>query len=97
VARQCIDNASAPNLAPLSESTVKQFDLLHHVNARDTFVATKACLRYLLGSDHAAVLGLSPPLAVDCVLGAVPEPGWVIAASAPAPAIPDRTDAEGQQ
>ena len=55
------------NLAPLSELTVKQFDLLHHVNARGTFVATKACLRYLLGSDHAAVLGLSPPLAADPV------------------------------
>ena len=41
--------------------------------------------------------GEGPDLLSHCVLGAVPEPGRVIAASAPAPAIPDRTDAEGQQ
>jgi hypothetical protein len=41
--------------------------------------------------------GEGPDLLPHCVLGEVPEPGRVIAASAPAPAIPDRTDAEGQQ
>jgi citronellol/citronellal dehydrogenase len=61
----CINNASALNLAPMAAMSVKQFDLLQQINARGTFVVTKACLPYLLDSDHAHVLSLSPPLSVE--------------------------------
>jgi citronellol/citronellal dehydrogenase len=61
----CINNASALNLAPMSELTVRQFDLLQQVNARGTFVVSKECLPHLLASDHAHVLSLSPPLSAD--------------------------------
>jgi citronellol/citronellal dehydrogenase len=70
----CINNASALNLAPLAELSVKQFDLLQQINSRGTFVVTKTCLPYLLKSDHAHVLSLSPPLNV--------EPRWLAGNSA---------------
>ena len=44
---------------------VKRFDLMQQINARGTFVVTRACLPHLRESDHAHVLTLSPPLSVD--------------------------------
>jgi len=57
-----INNASAINLAPIGDVEVKRFDLMLQINARGTFVATKACLPHLRESDHAHVLTLSPPV-----------------------------------
>ena len=57
-----INNASAIQLAPLRDVELKRFDLMLQINARGTFVATKACLPYLRSSDHAHVLTLSPPV-----------------------------------
>jgi citronellol/citronellal dehydrogenase len=61
----CINNASALNLAPMRDLPVKRFDLLQQVNARGTFVVTRACLSHLRQSDHAHVLSLSPPFTDD--------------------------------
>ncbi len=61
----CVNNASALNLAPMAELSIKRFDLLQQINARGTFVVTKTCLPHLLESDHAHVLTLSPPLSAD--------------------------------
>jgi citronellol/citronellal dehydrogenase len=58
----------------MAELSIKQFDLLQQINARGTFVVTKTCLPYLLASDHAHVLSLSPPLNV--------EPRWLAGNSA---------------
>ena len=44
---------------------VKRFDLMQQINARGTFVVTRACLPHLRESDHAHVLTLSPPLSAD--------------------------------
>ncbi|MGI8460199.1 MAG: SDR family oxidoreductase [Solirubrobacterales bacterium] len=60
-----INNASAINLAPMAELEVKRFDLMQSINARGTFVLTKACLEHLRASEHAHVLTLSPPLSAD--------------------------------
>ena len=57
-----VNNASAIMLAPMRDVEVKRFDLMLQINARGTFVATKACLPYLRDSDHAHVLTLSPPV-----------------------------------
>jgi citronellol/citronellal dehydrogenase len=61
----CINNASALNLSPMRDLSVKRFDLLQQVNARGTFVVTQACLPHLRESSHAHVLTLSPPLSTD--------------------------------
>jgi citronellol/citronellal dehydrogenase len=60
-----VNNASAINLAPMADLEVKRFDLMQQINARGTFVVTKACLPHLRESAHAHVLTLSPPLSAD--------------------------------
>lgn len=57
-----VNNASAINLVPMRELSVKRYDLMLDVNAGGTFVTTKACLPHLRNSDHAHVLTHSPPL-----------------------------------
>jgi citronellol/citronellal dehydrogenase len=60
-----VNNASAINLSPMRDLEVKRFDLMQQINARGTFVVTRACLPHLRDSDHAHVLSLSPPLSAD--------------------------------
>jgi citronellol/citronellal dehydrogenase len=60
-----VNNASAINLSPMRDLEVKRFDLMQTINARGTFVVTRACLPHLRESDHAHVLTLSPPLSAD--------------------------------
>ena len=60
-----VNNASAISLAPMRDLEVKRYDLMQDINARGTFVVTKACLPHLRASDHAHVLTLSPPLSAD--------------------------------
>jgi citronellol/citronellal dehydrogenase len=69
-----INNASAINLSPMRDLEVKRYDLMQQINARGTFVVTKACLPHLRESDHAHVLTLSPPLSAD--------PKWLVGNSA---------------
>ncbi len=61
----CINNASALNLSPMRDLPVKRFDLMQQINARGTYVVTRACLPHLRNSDHAHVLSLSPPFTDD--------------------------------
>jgi citronellol/citronellal dehydrogenase len=60
-----VNNASAINLSPMRDLEVKRFDLMQQINARGTFVVTRACLPHLRESDHAHVLTLSPPLSTN--------------------------------
>jgi citronellol/citronellal dehydrogenase len=69
-----INNASAINLAPMRDLEVKRFDLMQQINARGTFVLTKACLPHLREAERPHVLTLSPPLTTD--------PRWLKAHSA---------------
>lgn len=58
----CINNASAISLTGTLATPMKRYDLMTGINSRGTYVVTRACLPYLLESDHAHVLTLSPPL-----------------------------------
>jgi citronellol/citronellal dehydrogenase len=69
-----VNNASAINLAPMRDLEVKRFDLMQTINARGTFVVTRACLPHLRDSEHPHVLTLSPPLSAD--------PRWLVSHSA---------------
>ena len=60
-----VNNASAINLSPMRDLAPKRFDLMQQINARGTFVLTRAALPHLRESDHAHVLTLSPPLSTD--------------------------------
>lgn len=57
-----INNASAINLTPTTETPMRRFDLMFGVNVRGTFAASQAAVPYLKESDNPHILTLSPPL-----------------------------------
>ncbi|MCD2174853.1 SDR family oxidoreductase [Rhizobium sp. C4] len=57
-----INNAGAISLTPLSETSVKRFDLMMQINARAVFVTARAALPHLKKSANPHILSLSPPL-----------------------------------
>jgi citronellol/citronellal dehydrogenase len=60
-----VNNASAIFLAGTSDTPMKRFDLMHSVNARATFMASRLCLPHLLNAENPHILTLSPPLNMD--------------------------------
>ncbi|MBR0706986.1 SDR family oxidoreductase [Bradyrhizobium liaoningense] len=58
----CVNNASAIHLTGTLQTDMKRFDLMHGVNSRGTFVATRACLPHLMKATNPHVLMISPPL-----------------------------------
>lgn len=58
----CVNNASAISLTPTPQTTMRRFDLMHSVNARGTFLTSKACLPWLVKSENPHILTMSPPL-----------------------------------
>jgi citronellol/citronellal dehydrogenase len=60
-----VNNASAIAPLPSSRLSPKQYDLMQSVNARGTFLLTRASLPALRRSANPHVLTLSPPLNLD--------------------------------
>src|SRR6185503_17619181 len=60
-----VNNASAIFLAGTLETPMKRFDLMHSVNARATFMASRLCLPHLLNAENPHILTISPPLNMD--------------------------------
>jgi citronellol/citronellal dehydrogenase len=58
----CVNNASAIALTGTEATEMKHFDLMHQVNARGTFLVSKACVPHLKHAANPHVLMLSPPL-----------------------------------
>lgn len=59
-----INNASAINLNDTLSTDMKRYDLMHAINTRGTFLASKLCIPHLLKSENPHILTLSPPLDV---------------------------------
>ncbi|KAM7343243.1 hydroxysteroid dehydrogenase like 2 [Cochliomyia hominivorax] len=57
-----VNNASAISLTGTLNTEMKRFDLMHQINTRGTFLVSKECLPYMLKSNHAHILNISPPL-----------------------------------
>jgi citronellol/citronellal dehydrogenase len=57
-----INNASAIQLTPTSQTEMKRFDLMQSVNVRGTFLVVKHCLPYLEKGSNPHILTLSPPV-----------------------------------
>lgn len=57
-----INNASAISLTSTENTTMKKFDLMHQINTRGTFIASKYAIEHLKKSSHAHILNMSPPL-----------------------------------
>lgn len=60
-----VNNASAIDLSPTSELTMKKYDLMQDINCRGSFLLAKTALPYLERSASAHVLTLSPPINLD--------------------------------
>ena len=61
----CVNNASAISLLGTLDLPMKRYDLMQDINARGTFLVSKACVPHLRASDNPHVLTLSPPLDVQ--------------------------------
>jgi len=61
----CVNNASAIYLKGTLDTPVKRFDLMAQVNARGTWLVSKACIPHLKRAINPHVLMLSPPLDMD--------------------------------
>lgn len=57
-----VNNASAIFLANTLDIPMKRYDLINSVNARGTFLCSKACIPHLKKSSNPHILTLSPPL-----------------------------------
>jgi len=57
-----VNNASAIQLTPVQQTDMRRFDLMHQINARGSFMVSKYAIPYLLKSEQAHILMLSPPL-----------------------------------
>lgn len=58
----CVNNASAIQLTGTLATDMKRYDLMHQVNARGTFLVSKACIPHLKKAANPHILALSPPL-----------------------------------
>ena len=58
----CVNNASAISLTGTLATDMKRYDLMNQVNARGTFLTSKACIPHLKRAANPHVLMLSPPL-----------------------------------
>ncbi len=58
----CVNNASAIQLTGTEATDMKRYDLMHQVNARGTFLTSKACIPHLKRAANPHVLMISPPL-----------------------------------
>lgn len=58
----CVNNASAIKIQSTPDVSMKQYDLMHQVNARGTFMTSKLCVTHLLRASNPHVLTLAPPL-----------------------------------
>ena len=58
----CVNNASAIQLTGTLATDMKRYDLMNQVNARGTYLTSKACIPHLMKSANPHVLMLSPPL-----------------------------------
>ena len=57
-----VNNASAISLTDSQATDMKRFDLMHQINARGTFMASKFAVPYLEKAANPHILMLSPPL-----------------------------------
>jgi citronellol/citronellal dehydrogenase len=58
----CVNNASAVSLTGTEATEMKRYDLMQQVNARGSFLVSKACIPHLKKAANPHVVMLSPPL-----------------------------------
>jgi len=61
----CINNASAVSLSKVGDTEARRYDLMQQVNARGTFLVSRACLPHLRRAANPHILNMAPPLNLD--------------------------------
>jgi citronellol/citronellal dehydrogenase len=61
----CVNNASAIQLTGTLQTDMKRYDLMNGVNARGTYLTSKACIPHLKNAANPHVLMISPPLDIN--------------------------------
>lgn len=74
----CVNNASAIALTGTETTEMKRYDLMQQINARGTFLVSKACIPHLKRSANPHVLMLSPPPRLEAQWFA-PHPAYTMA------------------
>jgi citronellol/citronellal dehydrogenase len=57
-----VNNASAIQLTPTTQTDMKRFDLMHQINTRGTYMVSKYAIPHLAKAVNPHILMLSPPL-----------------------------------
>ncbi|NWG25503.1 MAG: NAD(P)-dependent oxidoreductase [Pseudorhodoplanes sp.] len=57
-----VNNASAVQVTPVTQTDMKRFDLMHQVNARGTYMVSKYAIPHLEKAQNPHILMNSPPL-----------------------------------
>ena len=57
-----VNNASAVQITPVTETDMRRFDLMHQINARGTFMVSKYAIPHLARAPNPHILMISPPL-----------------------------------
>ncbi|MDR3672325.1 MAG: NAD(P)-dependent oxidoreductase [Holophaga sp.] len=73
-----VNNASAISLTGTLDTELKRYDLMHQVNARGTFLCSKACIPHLKRAGNPHILTLAPPLDLQAKWFA-PHPAYTMA------------------
>ncbi|MEU4522630.1 NAD(P)-dependent oxidoreductase [Amycolatopsis sp. NPDC024027] len=60
-----VNNASAIDLTPTDQVSMKRYDLMQDINARGTFLLSKLAIPHLRASANPHILTLSPPISLD--------------------------------
>ena len=60
-----VNNASAIDLSPPADISMKKYDLMQDINARGTFLLSKTAIPHLRQGTNPHILTLSPPLNLD--------------------------------
>jgi citronellol/citronellal dehydrogenase len=64
-----INNASALWWKSIEETPAKRYDLINSINARGTFLTTRACLPFMRENNWGHVVTQSPPIVLDKMAG----------------------------
>ncbi|QFU88855.1 NAD(P)-dependent oxidoreductase [Amycolatopsis sp. YIM 10] len=60
-----VNNASAIDLTPTEQVSMKRYDLMQDINARGSFLLSKLAIPHLRKAENPHVLTLSPPISLD--------------------------------
>ena len=63
-----INNASALWWQNIEETPLKRYNLMNEVNARGTFLMTKACLPHMKKAGYGHIINMSPPINPNAVM-----------------------------